>query len=166
MIDGSYEVPGRISAPIPARRLVAAGIKRGAGPLVTQAVASFETATRVVAEFTGLDTGDMRDSQVEACGRARTAMADARTTLARAGYLHLIDPTVSVPGIDPRVLRLRTQMRAAGYNPNEAHKVEALACVAGIDTRRLAAVLIGRALLDSGISQRRLAQALGLQTAA
>lgn len=29
MIDGSYEVPGRDSAPTPSRRLIAAGIKRG-----------------------------------------------------------------------------------------------------------------------------------------
>ena len=36
MIDGSYEVSGRTSAPSPARRLIAAGIKRGTGPLVVE----------------------------------------------------------------------------------------------------------------------------------
>lgn len=36
MIDGSYEVPGRTSALTSVRRLIAAGIKRGTGPLVVE----------------------------------------------------------------------------------------------------------------------------------
>ncbi|NXY98796.1 hypothetical protein HYE82_31340 [Streptomyces sp. BR123] len=150
----------------PPRLRIAAGYKRGAGPLVTQAVIDFEAAARLIAEFAGLDADDMLDSQIEACGRARTAMADARTTLARTGHLHLIDHTVPVPAVDRRVLRLRTHMRAAGYNPGETHGVQALADRVGIDRDRLTAVLTGRALYDHRIPQRRLADALGLQHAA
>lgn len=134
--------------------------------LVAQAVAAFEAGTLRLAEFAGLDADDMLDSQIEACGRARTAMADARTTLARTGHLHLIDHTVPVPAVDRRVLRLRTHMRAAGYNPNQTHGVRALADRVGIDRDRLTAVLTGRAPLDHRIPQRRLADALGLQAVA
>jgi hypothetical protein len=66
-------------------------------------------------------------------------------------------------GMSPAVLRLRMQMRAAHYNPDLSHSVEALACVAGIDTARLAAVLTGTAPLDWRIPQRRLAEILGVE---
>jgi hypothetical protein len=55
------------------------------------------------------------------------------------------------------------QMRAAHYNPDLSHSVEALACVAAIDTARLAAVLTGNAPLDWRIPQRRLAEILGVE---
>ncbi|MFJ2733703.1 hypothetical protein [Streptomyces sp. NPDC087317] len=61
------------------------------------------------------------------------------------------------------VLRLRMQMRAAAYNPDRPNEVEALACVATIDTQLLAAVLTGRAPLDHRIPRRRLAEVLGVQ---
>lgn len=148
----------------PARRLIAAGSKRGTGPL-TPIVDRHEAAARIVAEFAGLTAADLRDSQLDAIGRARTTLADTRIELAQSGHLHLIDTTVPVPSIDRRVLRLRTQMRAAGYNPDRTNQVAALACVAVIDTDRLIAILTGRALLDR-ISQRRLAATLGVQPSA
>ncbi|MEU7384751.1 hypothetical protein AB0A91_33220 [Streptomyces sp. NPDC042207] len=61
------------------------------------------------------------------------------------------------------VLRLRMQMRAAAYNPDRPNEVEALACVATIDTDRLKAVLTGRAPLDHRIPRERLAEVLGVQ---
>ncbi|MFJ4550333.1 hypothetical protein ACIP4X_14065 [Streptomyces sp. NPDC088817] len=61
------------------------------------------------------------------------------------------------------VLRLRMQMRAANYNPDRPHEVEALACVATIDTDRLKAVLTGRAPLDHRIPGERLAEVLGVR---
>ncbi|MFJ2568159.1 hypothetical protein ACIO02_35440 [Streptomyces sp. NPDC087568] len=63
----------------------------------------------------------------------------------------------------PAVLRLRMQMRAAAYNPDRPNEVEALACVATIDTQHLKAVLTGRAPLDHRIPRQRLAEDLGVQ---
>lgn len=64
--------------------------------------------------------------------------------------------------LTPDVLNLRMQMRAAHYNPDRPNEVEALACVATIDTARLAAVLTGRAPLDWRIPRDSLARTLGV----
>ncbi|MGW1492589.1 hypothetical protein [Streptomyces sp. NPDC002402] len=59
-------------------------------------------------------------------------------------------------------LRLRTHARAAGYNPDQPASLAALACVAGVDTERLAAAFTGRAPLDRQTATR-LARTLGVQ---
>lgn len=64
--------------------------------------------------------------------------------------------------VTPAVLRLRTQMRAADYNPDQPHHVDALACVLGITTAQLAAVLTGRSPLDWRIPRRQLTKTLGI----
>ncbi|MEV5977520.1 hypothetical protein [Streptomyces sp. NPDC052114] len=64
------------------------------------------------------------------------------------------------PPPPPEVLRLRTQMRAADYNPDQPHKVSALACVIGVDTHRLTAVITGRAPLNHRIPREHLARVL------
>ncbi len=68
----------------------------------------------------------------------------------------------SGPQLTPEVLRLRMQMRAADYNPDLPHQVEALACIATINTQLLMAVLTGRAPLDWRIPRDSLAQVLGV----
>jgi hypothetical protein len=155
----------RASARVPSRRHIVVGRKTGTGPL-TLIVDRHEAAARVVAEFAGLAAADLRDSQLDAISRARTTLTDTCTELARSGHLHLIDRTVPVPAIAREVLRLRTTMRAAGYNPDQPHKVEALATIVGIDTRRLADVLVGRAPYGQHIPTGRLTQALSAASAA
>ncbi|MEW2415321.1 hypothetical protein AB0953_16620 [Streptomyces sp. NPDC046866] len=148
--------------PAPPRLRIAAGYKR---PLVMQAVATFEAGARRVAEFRGLAASDMRDSQLEACSRARIDMADARTTLGREGLLHLVDRTVPVSTISREALRLRTLMRSADYNPDQAHHVAALETVAGITPGLLADVITGRALIER-LPLQRLASVLGVKAVA
>lgn len=53
-------------------------------------------------------------------------------------------------------------MRAANYNPDLPHHVQALACVVTIDTARFAAVLTGRAPLDWRIPRERLTHTLSI----
>lgn len=161
MLDGIQEVLERTQP----RLRIAVGRKTGAGPLVIQAVASFEAGARRVAEFDGLAADDMLDSQIEAVSRAWTAMADARTTLGRAGYLHLVDQTVPVRVISREALRLRTLMRSADYNPDEPGAVAALETVAGITPGLLADVLAGRALVER-LPLQRLASLLGVKAVA
>lgn len=60
------------------------------------------------------------------------------------------------------VMQLRTHARAAGYNPDQPAALAALACVAGVDTERLAAAFTGRAPLDRQTATR-LARTLGVQ---
>ncbi|MFF9632943.1 hypothetical protein [Streptomyces fradiae] len=68
--------------------------------------------------------------------------------------------------ITPTVLRLRTAMRAARYNPDLPHQVEAFATIATIDTPYLRALLTGRAPLDRRLPRHRVAQALGIKAVA
>ncbi|MFD8142469.1 hypothetical protein [Streptomyces sp. NPDC059708] len=149
----------------PSRLRIAVGRKSGAGPLVVQAVAAFESGARRVAEFDGLAADDLRVEQVEACSRAWSAMAEARTVLGRAGYLHLVDRSVPVSVISREALRLRTLMRSADYNPDDSHDVAALEMVAGIAPGLLADVLAGRALVER-LPLQRLASLLGVRAVA
>ncbi|MFJ2399786.1 hypothetical protein ACIOUE_00680 [Streptomyces xanthochromogenes] len=81
----------------------------------------------------------------------------ASAALERLGWAFA--PRVMTPG----VLRLRSAMRAADYNPDLPHQVEALATVVTIDTRYLKAVLTGRAPLDLGrLRSGRLSEVLGV----
>lgn len=131
-----------------------------------RALASFESASLRVAELAGLDVGDMTGAQVDVLTGAQATMAESRRLLEKAGLLYLVDVSVPVPGLAPEVLRLRMQMRAADYNPDLPHQVEALACVAGMDAGRLAAVLAGRAPLDWRVRRGALACALGVEAVA
>lgn len=135
-------------------------------PEVHRAVTRFETAALRVEELAGLDARAMTGAQFDSLALAQDTMAESRRMLEQAGFLHLIDTSAPVPGVAPEVLRLRMQMRAADYNPDLPHQVEALACVAGIDTGRLAAVLAGRAPLDWRIRRGALARALGVEAVA
>lgn len=61
----------------------------------------------------------------------------------------------------PHVQGLRTAALAAGYDPDEARELAALAKAVDIDADRLAAALTGRAQLDP-VDETRLARSLGL----
>lgn len=135
-------------------------------PEVQRAVARYETAALRLKELAGLHAHYMTGAQFDSLALAQDTMTESRRLLERTGDLHLIDASAPVPGIAPEVLRLRMQMRAADYNPDLPHQVEALACVAGIDTGRLAAVLVGRAPLDWRIRRGSLAAALGVEAVA
>lgn len=58
-------------------------------------------------------------------------------------------------------LRLRMQVREAGYNPDEPAAVEALAAVAGVETAHLVAVFAGRAVLDR-LTRSRISRTIGV----
>ncbi|MGW2226816.1 hypothetical protein [Streptomyces formicae] len=62
----------------------------------------------------------------------------------------------------PEVLRLRMRMRAAHYNPDLPHEVQALETVAGIWPGHLADVVAGRAPLDHRIPQQTLNRILSI----
>lgn len=62
----------------------------------------------------------------------------------------------------PAALRLRTAARAAGYNPDDKAALAALACVAGVDTSRLADAFTGRAPLDR-VTRLRITRAIGVR---
>lgn len=62
-----------------------------------------------------------------------------------------------------QTLQLRSHARASGYNPDQPDALAALACVAGVDTERLAAAFTGRIPLDR-VTRIRIARTLGVQT--
>lgn len=74
----------------------------------------------------------------------------------------LAAPSRRAPHLTPEVLRLRMQMRAARYNPDLPHEVQALETVAGIWPGLLADVIAGRAPLDHRIPRQTLDRVLSV----
>ncbi|CAM5530876.1 hypothetical protein SALBM135S_00870 [Streptomyces alboniger] len=74
----------------------------------------------------------------------------------------LADPPRHMPRLAPEVLRLRMRMRAAHYNPDLPHQVQALETVADIWPGQLADVIAGRAPLDHRIPRRTLDRILSV----
>ncbi|MEU1800870.1 hypothetical protein [Streptomyces sp. NPDC019937] len=80
----------------------------------------------------------------------------ARRTRA-VGHTHTIK-------LAPAVLGLRTAARAAGYDPDRADDLAALARAVGVDADQLAAALTGRAQITAA-DETRLARAFGVAAA-
>lgn len=98
--------------------------------------------------------------------RARTADRTEPLSVFAAAVLERLEWAFAPRAMTPAVLRLRTAMRAAHYNPDLPHEVEAFATYVTIDTTYLTAVLAGRAPIDYRFPRERAARTLGIKAVA
>lgn len=103
-------------------------------------------------------------SQVdEALRRVRAVPDTEPLSVFAAAVLERLEWAFAPRAMTPAVLRLRTAMRAAHYNPDLPHEVEAFATYVTVDTTYLTAVLAGRAPIDHRFPRQRVAHTLGVK---